>query len=184
VVRTRDPKRFGQALALHLSGHGPPSPGLLRTDGVLALRDGRATVLPTTFRQQIPRYERPLREAGILLHDAPWVDFDPHTGEVALEPPLLAPGYFDDVVDRLPPAPRPDPTPAAGRYPLGSWYFAAAAGEESMSHADAVVAVLNQLRAPLTGGSELRAVATMFEQTPFGRRRFRSLSDLLNQIVM
>ena len=182
VVRTRDPKRFGQALALHLSGHGSPPAGLLRSDGVVAIRHARATVLPETVRQEIPRYERPLREAEVLLHDAPWVDFDPVTRDIALEESPLAPSFFDTVVNRLPPGPRPEPTLAPGRYPLAAWYFALGRPTQPMAEIDAVAALLSQLHEPIADRRQLRAAATMFEQMPFGRRWFASPSELLGQI--
>jgi hypothetical protein len=183
VVRTRDPNRFGRALALHLSGHGAPSAGLMRTDGVVAVHDGRATVLPVSLRQSIPTYERPLREAGVILHDAPRVDVDPHTGEVVLEAPRLAAAHFDEVVDRLPPAPRREPIAEPGRYPLAGWYFTSLGlAEANMSTADAVAAVLTGLRSRLTHEDQPAAVAAMFERIPFGRLRFLTPRHLLDQM--
>ncbi len=183
VVRTRDPNRFGRALALHLSGHGAPSRGLVRTEGVVAVHDGRATVLPASLRQSVPTFEGPLRRAGVVLHDAPWVDVDPHTGEVVLEPPRLAAARFDEVVARLPPAPGPDPIAEPGRYPLAGWYFPSLAlGEQHMSTADAVATVLARLRSPLTHEDQPAAVAAIFERTSFGRMLFRTPRQLLEQM--
>jgi hypothetical protein len=183
VVRTRDPGRFGRALALHLSGHGVPARGLLRTDGVVAVNDGRATVLPASLRREIPVYERPLREAGIVLHDAPWVDFDPDSAEVVVDPPPLAVSGFEEVVRQLPAARRPEPTVEYGRYPLASWYTASVADSEPpMSTAGLVTTVLNGLRSPLTDEKQPLAVAKMFERTAFGRLWFRTPRQLLDQI--
>jgi hypothetical protein len=183
VVRTRDPDRFLRALALHLSGHGIPPMGLLRTDGVVAVHDARATVLPASLRRDIPVYERSLRQAGIILHDSPWVDVDPDSGEVVLEPPRLAASGFDEVVRRLPPARRPEPTVEYGRYPLAGWYTALVAeSEEPMSTAEAVAKVLSGLRSPLTDRNQPMAVARMFERTAFGRLWFRTPRQLLDQI--
>ncbi len=183
VVRTRDPSRFGRALALHLSGHGAPSPGLVRTEGVVAAHDGRATVLPGSLRQSIPTFERPLRQAGVILHDAPWVDLDPHAGEVVLEPPRLAAVRLDEVVARLPPAARPDPVAEPGRYPLAGWYFTSTGlDDQHMSTADAVATVLSRLRSPLTHESQPAAVAAMFERVPFGRMWFPTPRELLDQM--
>jgi hypothetical protein len=183
VVRTRDPNRFGRALALHFSGHGPSPIGLLRTDGVVAIHDGRATVLPASFRQQIPNYERPLRDAGVVLHDSPWVDFDPGTGDVAVERPRLATGCFDALVTRLPAARRPDPTAEYGRYPLAGWYFESRASEQGpMSIIDAVATVLSGLRSPVVEENQLSAVTTMLGATPFGRLPLGSASDIVAQM--
>jgi hypothetical protein len=183
VVRTRDPGRFGRALALHLSGHGAPAQGLLRTDGVVAVHDGRATVLPASLRREIPVYERPLREAGLILHDAPWVDFDPDSGEVVLEPPRLAAGDLDEVLRQLPPARRPEPSVEYGRYPLAGWYTASVADSEGpMSTAELVATVLSGLCSPLTDAKQPGAVARLFERTAFGRLWFRTPRQLLDQI--
>jgi hypothetical protein len=155
----------------------------VRTDGVVAVHDGRATVLPATLRQRIPAYERPLRDAGVLLHDAPWVDVDPHTGEAVLEPPRPAAARFDKVVKALPPPRRPDPVAQAGRYPLAGWYFAPIApGEQHMSRADAVVTALAGLSSPLTRLDQPAAVAAMFERTPFRRLLLQTPRDLLDQM--
>lgn len=183
VVRTRDPNRFCRALALHFAGHGAPRPGLLRTDGIVAVQGDRAIVLPPSFRRQIPTYERPLREAGILLHDAPLVDFDPARGEVVLEPSGLEGVRFDEVARRLPPARHPDPVPDFGRYGLAGWYFDPITGlEDTISTADAVAIVLSQLRAPLTESEQAAALARMFEGTIFKRLPFQSPRELLNRI--
>ena len=183
MVRTRDPDRFGRALALHLSGHGAPASGVLRTDGVVAVHEGRATVLPASLRREIPVYERPLRNAGIVLHDAPWVDFDPERGEVVLEPPRLAASGFEEAVRQLPPARRPEPTVEYGRYPLAGWYTTSVADSEPpMSTAGIVATVLNGLRSPLTDENQPQAVAKMFQRTDFGRLRFRTPRQLLDHI--
>jgi hypothetical protein len=183
VVRTRDPNRFARALAFHLSGHGAPPAGLVRTDGVAALHDGRVTVLPGSIRQSIPAYERPLREAGVILHDAPWVDADLASGEVVLQPPRLPADRFDRVVDRLPPADHPDPTAEPGRYPVAAWYFASHdPGKPPMSVADAVGTVLSRLGSPLTQDDQPGALAALFERTPFGYIRLRTPRHLLDQI--
>ncbi|MGH3371756.1 MAG: hypothetical protein ACRDPR_17320, partial [Nocardioidaceae bacterium] len=147
------------------------------------VHDGRAIVLPGSLRQGIPTFERPLRQAGVILDDAPWVDVDPHAGEVVLEPPRLAAARFDEVVSRLPPAPRPDPPAEPGRYPLAGWYFASMVlGERHMSTADAVATVLGRLRSPLTHEDQPAAVAAMFERTPFGRIQARTPGELLDQM--
>lgn len=184
VVRTRDPNRFTRALALHLSGHGAPSPGLLRTDGVVAVHDDRAIVLPPSLRQEVSIYERPLREAGIVLHDGPWVDFDPGTGEVALEPPPLPASCFDAVVSALPPARRPDRIAEFGRYPVAYWYFASlTAKHEPMAVIDAVTIALSRLRSPLTERGQAAMVAAMFERTPFGWLRLPGPKELIGLIA-
>lgn len=181
VVRTRDPERFRRAIALHLGGHGAPASRLLRADGILAVHDGRATVLPDSMRQSLPKFERPLREGGVLLHDAPWVDIDPNTGEVLVEPPRLPPARFDDLVDGLPQPARLEPVVDPGRYPLAAWYFPAWA-EEPMSKPDAVVMVLNGLRWPVSDEDQLRALAAVFEHTLFGPLPWRTPRELLDQV--
>ena len=183
VIRTRDPKRFARALAFHLSGHGVPPPGLVRADGVIAVHEGRVTVLPASMRQSTATYERPLRDAGIILHDAPWVDADLSTGEVVLSPPPLPAERFDDVVYRLPAAEHPDPTTEPGRYPLAGWYFGSLDPGQPMSVADAVGTVLSRLGWPLTSEDQPMALAAMFHQTPFGYIQLQSPSDLVDQIV-
>jgi hypothetical protein len=156
---------------------------LLRADGVVAVHGGRATVLPPSFRRQIPKYERPLREADVVLHDAPWVDFDPVAGEVVVEPPWPAGIDLDALATELPPTRRPDPVPGAGRYELASWYFVSMAGLEApMSTADALTTVLSGLGTPLTEAGQAAAVANMFERTTFGRLWFRTPSQLISQI--
>lgn len=182
VVRTRDPNRFGRAVAFHLSGHGAPPGVLLRTDGVVAVHDGRATVLPGSFRQQIPTHESPLRAAGIVLHDAPWVDFDPSSGEVVLQPPPLA-GRFGDMIARLPAARRSDPVTEFGRYPLAGWYIASQPGAgKDVSITDAVAAVLSGLRAPVAEEDQLTAVAAMFERIPLQRLRSATPTGLIDDL--
>jgi hypothetical protein len=183
VVRTRDPNRFARALVLHLSGHGEPAKGLLRTDGVVAVHEGRATVLPGSFRREIPAHERALREAGIILHDAPWVDFDPETGEVVLEPPRLAAGGFAEVVAHLPSPRTAEPMAEYGRYPLAGWYTGSVRdAEPPMATIEMVATVLSGLRSPLTGQEQGAAVARMFERTAFGRLWFRTSRQLLDQL--
>lgn len=183
MVRTRDPQRFGRALALHLSGHGAPSDGLLRTGGIVAVRDDRATVLPISLRQQIPAYERPLRDAGVILHDAPWVDLDPYTCEIVVGPPALAAMDFNEVTHRLPPPPRPDPVVEAGRYPVTCWYFTeAGSGEQHMAESEAVATLLSMLRSRLVDEEQLSAVAAMYERTPFGRLPLRTPGELIEQL--
>lgn len=169
VVRTRDPQRLGRALAAHLSGHGAPPHGLARADGVLALREGRATILPSSLRQSIATYERPLRATGMILSDVPWVDVDPHTGHVVLPPPALSPDRFDTVVERLLPPRRADPVVEPGRYPLAGWYFDSIGFDAGpMSAIDAVVTVLSGLRSPLKDENQPAALAAMLTRTPFG----------------
>ena len=183
VVRTRDPNRFARALALHLSGHGEPPDDLGRADGVAADHDGQATVLPASVRQNLPAYERPFREAGVLLHDGPWVDVDMATDEVVLQSPTRLAARFDDVVDRLPAADHADPTAEAGRYPLAGWYFATLdPGEPSMSRADAVGTVLSRLGWPLTQRDQPAALAAVFDRTPFGYIRLGKPRNVLDQI--
>lgn len=183
VVRTRDPNRFGHALALHLSGHGAPSAGLVRTDGVVAVHGNRATVLPASLRRSVAAYERRLREAGMVLSDVPWVDVDPHTREVVLQPPSLSVARFQAVVERLPPARRPDPVAEPGRYPLAGWYFAPIGLEdEPMSVVDAVATVLSGLHWPLTAADEPAELAAMFARMPFDRLMFRTPQELLHQM--
>jgi hypothetical protein len=184
VVRTRDPNRFGLALALHLSGHGVPPQGLLRTDGVVAVRDGSAMVLPAVLRQRIPRFERPLREAGLLLSDAPWVDVDPRTGEVVLDPPPAAVD-FAEVVARLPEARRAEPVAPPGRYRLTGWYFNASrkAPPGEMPAVEAVAAVLSSLRWPLKEETGPAAVARMLDHVPAARIASGTPGELLEGIT-
>lgn len=182
VVRTRDPERFGRGLALHLGGHGVPSRGLVRTDGVVAIHDGRATVIPSSIRQSMHRFERPLREGGVVLHDAPWVDVNPYTGEVFVDPPRLAPARFDAIVKELPRPPRPDPVVDPGAYPLAAWYFPSLRAERLMSKAEAVATVLTRARWPLSADDQLPALGALFEQTPFGRMPLRTAGELLDQV--
>ena len=184
VVRTRDPERFGRALALHIGGHGAPSSGLLRTDGVVAVHDGQATVLPAALRPSIDRFERPLRDGGVMLHDAPWVDLDPYRAEVVVEPPRLPAAWFDDIVSRLPPPRRPDPVPGPGRYRLAAWHFPSSIrAQRPMSKADAVAAVLSAMVSSLSDDGQLRALGATFERTPFGRLPLRTPRELLDQIT-
>ncbi len=184
VVRTHDPVRFGRALALHIGGHGAPSSGLLRTDGVVAVHDGQATVLPAVLRQRIDKFERPLREEGVILHDAPWVDIDLSTGEVVIEPPRLPPARFDDIVSSLPQTRRPDPAVFPGSYALAAWYFpwTKRAQQPIPSKADAVALVLGALRWPLSDDDQLPALQAMLQRVPFGRLPLRTPSELLDQI--
>ena len=183
VVRTRDGERFGRALALHLGGHGTPSAGLLRSDGLVAIHDGRATILPGFLRQSVDRFERLLREGGVILHDAPWVDLDPFSGEIVIEPPRLPPARFDDIVERLPRILRPDPVVDPGRYPLAAWYFPTTVQEErTMSRADAVATVMTRLRWPLDDAGQLPALGAVFERTPFGRIPAPTPRELLNEV--
>lgn len=185
VVRTRDPNRFGRALALHLSGHGSPAPGLIRTEGVVAIHDGRATILPVSLRQSLPTYEGALRRAGVVLSDAPWADVDPLTGAVVLDPPPLPAARFAELVARLPSASRSDPALGPGRYPLAGWYFTPAAiGEQHMTVIDAVASALAGLRSPLTHRDQPDALLSIFEHTPFGRLVFRTPRQLLDQMSL
>ena len=184
VVRTRDRERFGRALALHIGGHGAPSSGLLRTDGVVAVHDGQAMVLPSALRRNIDRFERPLRGGGVMLHDGPWVDFDPYRSEVVLEPPGLPAASFDDIVSRLPPPPRPDPVPGPGRYPLAAWYFSSSIrAQRPISKADAVATVLRAMVSPLSDDGQLRALGATFERTRFARLPLVTPRELLDQII-
>jgi hypothetical protein len=183
VVRTRDAGRFGEALARHLSGHGAPSPGLVRTDGVVALHGERAYVFPASFRQAIPTFERPLRQAGVTLVDAPWVDLDPSDGVVALEPPRLAASHFAAMVDNLPTTARPDRPAEPGRYRIAHWYLGSLVpNDQSMSVADAIATVLAGLRNPLSTDDGPAALAAMFERIPFGRWVFQTPRELLDHL--
>ena len=183
VVRTGDPERFARALALHLGGHGTPADGLLRAEGIAAIHDGCATVLPATVRLSIARFERALRDGGVVLHDSPWVDVDPYTGEVVLEPPRLPPARFGELVKGLPGARRLEPVAEPGRYPVVAWHFPWTVREQQpLSRADAVATVLDRLRWPLTDGNQLAALGTVFEHTPFGRMPLRTARALLNEI--
>jgi hypothetical protein len=183
VVRTRDPNRFARALALHLSGHGAPTPGLVRADGIAAVHDGGVTILPAALRQSMATYERPLRDAGVILHDAPWVDVDPAASDVVLEAPKLPAARFDDVVKHLPASHRPDPAAEPGRYRLAGWYFATVdPGGDPMSQADAVGTVLSRLGWPLTQDDQPEALTAVFERTPFDYIRLGKARDLLDKI--
>jgi len=185
VVRSRDPNRFALALARHLSGHGPPPAGVVRTDGVVAVHGERATVLPVSIRQRIPVYDRALREAGVVLHDGPWVDFDPHSGEVVIEAPGLSPACFDEVFDRLPGGRRREAVAEPGRYALTGWFFdPVGLREERLSIADAVASVLAGLRWPLTRVDQPAAVAAMFERTRFSDTPAGTPRELLAEIGM
>lgn len=185
VVRTRDPHRLARALAAHFGGHGPPPAGLLRTDGVMACHGSRATVLPPSLRQSIAKYERPLRDAGVVLSDAPWVDLDPRTGDVVLQPPPPWAARFGPVVDRLPPPDRPQPMVEPGRYALAGWFFDSIGfDEEPMSITDAVATVLSGLRSPLTGDDQAAAVAEMFGRMAFGRMLSWTPRELLERMTL
>ena len=181
VVRTRDPERFRRALALHLGGHGAPPNGLLRTDALVAVHDGRATVLPASMRQDLHRFERPLREGGVILHDAPSVDVDPYTGEAVLQPPRLPPARFDKIIEGLPQPARPESVPDPGRYPLAAWYFPPSK-PGPMSKIDAVETALTGLRWPLSDTDQLSALEALFGRSPFSRLAFRTPGELLDQI--
>lgn len=185
VVRTRDPNRFGRALAFHLAGHGAPPPGVIRTDGVVVIHGSTATVLPGSFRQRIAAFERPLRQAGILFSDAPWVDVDPQVAEVVLpQPPPLA-TEFRAAMDRLPPARRQDPLPEPGRYPVAGWFFAPLGlDQKPMSVVDAVAAVLSSLHRPLAQAVDPMALAAMFARTTIDRPLFATPQELLSRIRM
>lgn len=182
AVRTRDPDRFGRALALHLSGHGAPSTRLARADGVVAVRDGHATVLPDTLRQRLATYERSLRQAGLILTDAPWVDVDFKTAEIVLEPPRLPPAGFSEAIQQLPSARLPEPVVEPGRYPLKAWYFPFMGSPDAPSTADAVTMVLSGLRWPLTDAHQPLAAAAMFQRVPFGWPVFTSPRELLDHL--
>lgn len=183
VVRTRDPDRFTRALALHLAGHGEPATGLIRTDGVVALQGDRATVLPASLRQSLPSFERGLRSAGIVLSDAPWVDVDPHTGEVAVAAPPPWTDRFAAVAAGLPVPPRPDPVVEPGRYPLTGWYFDLVGFEEEpMTLTDAVATVLSGLHWPLSDRDGPVAVTEMLRRTTFGSLALRTPRELADQI--
>jgi hypothetical protein len=156
---------------------------LLRTDGVLAVRGDRATVLPASFRQAIPAYDTPLRKAGVMLVDGPWVDVDPHRAEAVIEPGRLAASHFDEVVARLPPAARPEPTAEPGRYAIAAWQFNSATRvNAAMAVIDAVATVLASLRRPLTDVEDAAALAATFESIPFGPKFFGSPRELIDQL--
>lgn len=182
AVRTRDPERFRRALAHHLGGHGVPPEGLLRTDAIVAVHDGRATMLPASMRQELHRFERPLRQGGVIFHDAPWVDVDPYTGDVVVEPPRLPPDRFDGVAERLPAPTRPEPVLDPGRYSLAAWYFPSTRPLRPMAKIDAMETVLGGLRWPLRDTDQLPALEAVFERTPFDRLPVRTPRELLDQV--
>lgn len=181
VVRTRDRERFRRALAFHLGGHGAPTRGLLRTDGIVVVHDARATVLPASMRQNLHRFERPLREGGVIFHDAPWVDIDPYTGEVFLEPPRMPTARFDDVVDGLPQPAQTEPVTEPGRHPLAAWYFPPWV-QRPFSRAHAMETVLSESHWPLSEDDQLAALGAVFERTPFGPLPLGTPRELLDQV--
>ena len=124
-----------------------------------------------------------MRNAGMILADVPWVDVDPHTAEVVLEPARLAASHFDGVIERLPSTARPEPTVAPGRYPIAVWYFDSInLAADDMPLIDAVATVLEGLRWPLTDVNAATALVRTFEHTPFARRFFGSPRELIDQL--
>lgn len=140
-------------------------------------------MLPASFRQAIPTFERPLRQAGVALVDAPWVDLDPSNDVVALEPPRLAASHFAAMVDELPTTARPDRPAEPGRYRIAYWYLGSLVPtDHSVSVADAVATVLAGLRNPLLTDDGPSALAAMFERIPFGRWMFQTPRELLEHL--
>jgi hypothetical protein len=142
-------------------------------------------LLPTSLRQAIPTFDSSLRNAGVILVDVPWVDVDPHTAEVVLEPRPLGVGHFDEVVRRLPPRARPEPTPEPGRYPIAAWYFHTGTGRDIRTPViDAVAIVLEGLRWGSIDVNGAEALVALFERTPFDSARFASPRELIDQLAI
>ena len=90
VVHTASAHRLLAALAAHLDLYvsSPPDDLLLLT-AVAAVRDGRAIVLPTLFRNDLPLVERRLHDEGIQVVDAPQLTFDANALELVISEPGL-----------------------------------------------------------------------------------------------
>lgn len=118
VVRTRDPARLAAAFAAHLGGHAPAA-GLLRLHGAAVLRpDGSIAVHPP--RTNLGLLDRRLLEAGCAFVDSPYVDVDPTTLEVVVNPPSLSPSIVDALRNAMRPLHRGpvEKFAAPGRRPL------------------------------------------------------------------
>lgn len=119
VARSRSAARVVEALAGYLGSHGadPPPDPLLRLSAAAAVGPNKAVLLPKTVFEQFSlcHLERALARVGLRLLDRPYVDVDPTTDEVVVDPPTL--GIDARAVEQWPWLAL-DWTPLRRRYPL------------------------------------------------------------------
>jgi hypothetical protein len=122
-TRSVDPARVLRSLVDHAATALPALPGTVSVFARAAIIDGeRAVLLPHVLDDSLKGWDARLRQAGIVLTDAPVLGLDLDTAEVVLADRLGFGPQLDELVASLP-ARRREPPPAPGRYPLERWWF-------------------------------------------------------------
>ena len=123
AARSFDPHRILRSLVDHLSAHRPPPEELVWISSLPYVRDGRAVLMPSPFKDDLRIVDRQLRTAGYVAVDAPRALVDLVSGELVVTDLVDVDGdalarAADGVVQR-----RAEPTLAHGRYPIERWVF-------------------------------------------------------------
>ncbi len=128
-TRSVDPARVLRSLVDHAAMALPPLEGTVAVFARAAIIDGeRAVLLPHVLDPVIQKYDARLRQAGVVVTDAPLLDLDLDRREIVLRDRL----GLGDALDRLAgqvPARRHEPPPSPGRYPIERWWFVHYLGE-------------------------------------------------------
>ncbi|MGI8686881.1 MAG: hypothetical protein ACR2MO_17630 [Acidimicrobiales bacterium] len=123
AARSFDPDRILRSLTDHLGAHLPPPPGLVWVTSLPYVRDGRAVLLPSRFKDDLRIVDRQLRAAGYVAVDAPRALLDFGSAELVVPDSLHAdPGALGAATAGIHRR-RPEPTVGFGRYPIERWVF-------------------------------------------------------------
>jgi hypothetical protein len=127
MVRTRSASRVLRALLGYCSMevHQPDS-GLLQADGLAAVREGRAYMLPSFLYRTYDVASSRLSRLGLQIVDRPWVCIDATNTEIVVQGPHLP--YDRDVLEEMDhdiPTSSELPEVLPGRYPLDRWVLVA-----------------------------------------------------------
>ncbi len=129
AARSFDPDRILRSLSDHLGAHLPPLPGLVWVTSLPYVRDGRAVLLPSRFKDDLRIVDRQLRAAGYVAVDTPRALVDFASAQ------LVVPDFVEADAGALADATagvlrrRAEPTVAVGRYPVERWVFIDNGGE-------------------------------------------------------
>jgi hypothetical protein len=122
-TRSVDPSRVLRSLVDHAAMALPAEPGTISLFARVAILDGqRAVVLPHMIDEGLQKWDARLRQAGVVLSDAPIVGLDIGAREIVLSDRLGYGAALDELAEGLP-ARRQEAPPAPGRYPIERWWF-------------------------------------------------------------
>lgn len=122
-TRSVDPARVLRSLLDHAAMALPAERGTVSAYVRVAIVEGaRAVLLPHTLDPTVDKHDARLRQAGVVVSDAPIVGIDLATGEVVLSDRLGLGPALDQLAAQVP-ARRHEPPPTPGRYPIDQWWF-------------------------------------------------------------